>query len=1377
MKRFLTLLILVLSAIFAPTVHSQTVTITSTSFGDSAGNPYSGIVLLAPTLSSGLPTSYQKPGGGTVTSTAIQAIASHGAFTFSVPDTNFTSPAHICFKLTAPGITTGYNCLQPHYTATGSGDWCQAGVCNLNNYGPNVPPQATVPVGPQGPAGPSGGSPSGTGIVQVVSGTWGTPLASVPIALGGTGAITAGGALTNLGAAASNAVVSSINGTPGAFTLSGSGVSCTGTTCTISSGSGTVNSGTTGQACVYGGSGTTCGGATLGIGGGGTSAITAAGAFGNIVAPGGTITGAITHVPTSFTPFEYPFFSTSVSSSSADIVAATLSTPLGITSSGRYQGWALHQSNGNFLHGGRYQSQQANVLSEYLAAHLSRTSGSSQLYQYYGAGLGEGDLIGVNGNNYCAGGMGNLSGGTSVSACQAGQFVTATWPYAMTATLNSGSDSSNNFTYNGPSAVHENFSAGSRTMWDISKIVNTGTVTVSGQTATFSGAPSMSSLNPIGWLLISGSNAVGYAPNYNGSAGGASGEFLSFANSGAIYAVSAPSGTGATGYGVGEILNIVQSGCTGAVATVQTIDGSGQPTSYVLDTLPTGSGCAVANNLSTTVSTYGGSGTGALINITQITGVIGAAGSSCRIKNFTGGTGATGPGSGGLTLELTGTNTIAANTPFTGIQPSAIWPGYNNLVNATGASMQNGSTTCAGNINLTPTSGPCQGDDVIIDGACWGHPQRVTAVNSSTSVTIENGYDIRLISANTASQPFVLIPATSVNDITLSTPTATGGHGYGAMFTITSLGGGGSVGGTSVASGGQQYQAGDVLSLKQGTSASGGSVNVLTVDANGAILTDSVASGGIGYTTSGSFQSLGTFLNAVANGGSGIAPATYQIYGTGGLAPGLTCATPPTSPSTGNLACAEIQIAVGSSGTVTSVATIKSGGPVYTTAPTFTMTNSTLAVDGVTTAGCASTCPTFTGWLDTHAVSSFASGDTIAQPPDHRVVMMDTQNIENSSYIDFPGGVHVHNVSNGPGLSAFSIDSNYAYDGGLGGHLYGLDMSSKDVKNYFLRLSSGNIKYSMAENMNTVFGRSVWDWATVTAPLGDDWSGANLNAMTTGTGQPSAVAPLFLKPTQSLCFGVHSSGVCNVQVSGQVPTANTWLASSLASFVPTFSGMPGYYSAVFTDNTTTDGALAFLPITDGVEERIYAPNGSSAYSAVAHVYQQAAGSITDMARLLTLFNAGLHFSGADTTLTSSDGTGSRVVTIAPGGTISSSELPAGGTSYYSTWSPMSLGGIMSTGSASQMTLSANITIVRLEITASNLLTGCSTQPIVSIFDQTSSNILTSVTLSNGSSGAWDSGVISVSATAGHVLRYRISTAGVGCSTPPSYTQATMQYHG
>ena len=65
---------------------------------------------------------------------------------------------------------------------------------------------------------------------------------------------------------------------------------------TSSGGSGTVGSGTTGQAAVYTGNGTTVAGGTLGIGGGGTGATTAAGALTNLGAQinlGATQTGAI----------------------------------------------------------------------------------------------------------------------------------------------------------------------------------------------------------------------------------------------------------------------------------------------------------------------------------------------------------------------------------------------------------------------------------------------------------------------------------------------------------------------------------------------------------------------------------------------------------------------------------------------------------------------------------------------------------------------------------------------------------------------------------------------------------------------------------------------------------------------------------------------------------------------------------------------------------------------------------------------------------------------------------------------------------------------------------------------------------------------------
>jgi hypothetical protein len=148
----------------------NTVTVTSTNLCDSVGNLYSGIVLFQPVLTSGLPTPYRVGGGGTVTDAAIEVIAHNGAFSVELPDTTQTSPKNICFRLIVPGITTGYDTLQPHTTATDSSDWCQGGVCNLDNYPPNLAPQVTVQEGPQGPQGIQGlpglsGVPSGVVLI------------------------------------------------------------------------------------------------------------------------------------------------------------------------------------------------------------------------------------------------------------------------------------------------------------------------------------------------------------------------------------------------------------------------------------------------------------------------------------------------------------------------------------------------------------------------------------------------------------------------------------------------------------------------------------------------------------------------------------------------------------------------------------------------------------------------------------------------------------------------------------------------------------------------------------------------------------------------------------------------------------------------------------------------------------------------------------------------------------------------------------------------------------------------------------------------------------------------------------------------------------
>jgi hypothetical protein len=141
MKRIF-LACLLMSAVAA----AQTVTVSSSSFTDSGGHPVNGVITFQPALVNGVAASYQKGGGGVVVAKSVTAQIVNGAFSLTLPDTTLTNPANICFVVKAaipftevPLLGPGYNCVQPHGTATSGGDWCQAGTCNFDLYVPNIP--------------------------------------------------------------------------------------------------------------------------------------------------------------------------------------------------------------------------------------------------------------------------------------------------------------------------------------------------------------------------------------------------------------------------------------------------------------------------------------------------------------------------------------------------------------------------------------------------------------------------------------------------------------------------------------------------------------------------------------------------------------------------------------------------------------------------------------------------------------------------------------------------------------------------------------------------------------------------------------------------------------------------------------------------------------------------------------------------------------------------------------------------------------------------------------------------------------------------------------------------------------------------------------
>lgn len=70
--------------------------------------------------------------------------------------------------------------------------------------------------------------------------------------------------------------------------------------------------------------------------------------------------------------------------------------------------------------------------------------------------------------------------------------------------------------------------------------------------------------------------------------------------------------------------------------------------------------------------------------------------------------------------------------------------------------------------------------------------------------------------------------------------------------------------------------------------------------------------------------------------------------------------------------------------------------------------------------------------------------------------------------------------------------------------------------------------------------------------------------------------------------------------------------------------------------------------------------------------------------------------------------------------------------------------------------------------------GCTTHPIYSVEDLTSSTVLTSLTQVN-STQTYDSGAISISTTAGHAFGIGMTTASSGCTTTPDFIQADMTY--
>ena len=139
------------------------ITVHESALFDLANHPLSnGRACLQATTSSGVPISFRAavgPGaGGQIINAPYCTAVTNGAWSISnIPDTALTSPVNVCLKLTVkdlstnqyvvgPGTTaqpSGYQCLQP----TQNNSWCISGVCDVDNFLPNLAPLVTETVG------------------------------------------------------------------------------------------------------------------------------------------------------------------------------------------------------------------------------------------------------------------------------------------------------------------------------------------------------------------------------------------------------------------------------------------------------------------------------------------------------------------------------------------------------------------------------------------------------------------------------------------------------------------------------------------------------------------------------------------------------------------------------------------------------------------------------------------------------------------------------------------------------------------------------------------------------------------------------------------------------------------------------------------------------------------------------------------------------------------------------------------------------------------------------------------------------------------------------------------------------------------------------
>jgi len=314
---------------------------------------------------------------------------------------------------------------------------------------------------------------------------------------------------------------------------------------------------------------------------------------------------------------------------------------------------------------------------------------------------------------------------------------------------------------------------------------------------------------------------------------------------------------------------------------------------------------------------------------------------------------------------------------------------------------------------------------------------------------------------------------------------------------------------------------------------------------------------------------------------------------------------------------------------------------------------------------------------------------------------------------------------------------------------------------------------------------------------GNILNGANFSSSSSVTGfnafvyeldssiiDPTASTPSSACSANSLGrFSIYNptaavSATYQCQQTGTATLASTATGLTGSSGVATFTPSGSWPSALTFGSTCAISGSSVSGFNVG--NAIVVPSGTPTYS--SFTFPSATSGTTTTAATCTYATFGWVATNLPVLPVASGGTGTATPGLVSGTNVSVSgswpnqTVTAANQTKTNVWSNAIDYLLTSAGSAEGFSVPfANAaTLTRFQLYTATAGAGCSTAPVMAVRDLTTSTNLATMTLANGTA-TFDSGVLSGAIVSGHTIQLYISTPSIGCSTQWAGLRYMIQY--